>query len=237
MLPKKKTGFTIIELLVVIVIIGILAVLVIFLVGNARTTARNAAVKSNVTEAGKSIEAFRSEDTANDNVISNLPSSNSQSTDVTHCGQNRCDTLLCGGLGNLGNIFTGKNSVSGLTYPAKFTNTSCSNYYTYTVFMPPTSSTRELVGQLLPNPLYNFCGLLSQSGDLNSNQYFCSNNNATTTTPYDPSGPERFVQPHKEVLPYPYSDGTAVGDGNGKFYIIGMASNNSSPIKIGRAHV
>ena len=232
MLSVPKKAFTLIEVLVVITIIGILAVMVIFLVGNARNTTRNAAVKSNVVEAGKSIEVFRNEDSASDSIISNLPLVNSQNLparDSGHCGQNRCDSLSCNGINNTGvnnlpSIFTGKISTGALTYPAKLNVTpSCNNYYTYTAFTNPSSTTRALVGLTAPNPLYNFCGYLYQSGTALTNQFFCSNEAGTTLTPYDPQGQQRFVQPHSEKLPNTLNDGTAVSDGNQHIFIIGIA--------------
>ena len=55
-----RKGFTLIELLVVIAIIGILATLVITQVASAQVRARNSQAMSDISQAGKSVETFRS---------------------------------------------------------------------------------------------------------------------------------------------------------------------------------
>jgi type IV pilus assembly protein PilA len=47
---KKNKGFTLIELLVVIAIIGILATIVLLSIGGVQTSAKDAAIKANVTQ-------------------------------------------------------------------------------------------------------------------------------------------------------------------------------------------
>lgn len=59
---QYKRGFTLIELLVVISIIAILATLVFTQLGGARVRARNSAAKSDVTEMGKAVELFKTDD-------------------------------------------------------------------------------------------------------------------------------------------------------------------------------
>lgn len=63
-------AFTLIELLVVISIISIISTLVISQLGNARGAARDAKAKSDVTEAGKAIEAFKNDESSGGGVIS-----------------------------------------------------------------------------------------------------------------------------------------------------------------------
>lgn len=64
-----KRGFTLIELLVVIAIIGILATLVLVAVSNSQARARNTIAKSDISTMGKSVEVFKNDPAANDQVI------------------------------------------------------------------------------------------------------------------------------------------------------------------------
>jgi type IV pilus assembly protein PilA len=56
---RVREGFTLIELLVVIAIIGILATLVITQLSGAQTRARNSNAKSDISEAGKAVETWK----------------------------------------------------------------------------------------------------------------------------------------------------------------------------------
>ncbi len=80
----KKRGFTLIELLVVIAIIGILATLVITQLAGAQVRARNSSAKSDITEAGKSIETWKTTQNI-DNVFNGVAPSaaNTASTTLT----------------------------------------------------------------------------------------------------------------------------------------------------------
>lgn len=61
MVRSIQKGFTIVELLIVIVVIGILAAIVIVAFNGIQTRANNTIVESNLTNASKSIEMFKAE--------------------------------------------------------------------------------------------------------------------------------------------------------------------------------
>lgn len=62
----RKRAFTLIEILIVIAIIGILSVLVIFQIGQARVHARDTQAKNDILQGGQGVEAFK---VANDNQV------------------------------------------------------------------------------------------------------------------------------------------------------------------------
>jgi type IV pilus assembly protein PilA len=70
MLNRQK-GFTLIELLVVIAIIGILATLVITQVASAQVRARNSSSQSDIAEAGKAVEVWKTTQSSDNVVIKN----------------------------------------------------------------------------------------------------------------------------------------------------------------------
>lgn len=57
--PRKQTGFTIVELLIVIVVIGILAAIVIVAFNGVQNRAKNSRVQSALTGVHKKIEAYK----------------------------------------------------------------------------------------------------------------------------------------------------------------------------------
>ena len=59
LLPNKKFGFTLLELLIVIAIIGILAAIVLVALGESREKSRNAAVIAQMEEIQKALELYR----------------------------------------------------------------------------------------------------------------------------------------------------------------------------------
>jgi prepilin-type N-terminal cleavage/methylation domain-containing protein len=121
---RRMRGFTLIELLVVIAIIAILAVLVISNLGSARVKARTAAAESDVAEAGKSIEAFKIDETAADGVVGTPVKATAVSTLI--------GTAVTGAFTT---IFSGTQTVTTLaanTYAVKMVKTpSGATTYTY----------------------------------------------------------------------------------------------------------
>jgi prepilin-type N-terminal cleavage/methylation domain-containing protein/prepilin-type processing-associated H-X9-DG protein len=59
--PRSTSGFTLIELLTVIAIIGILAAIIIPTVGRVRSSARDAACKSNLRQIGLAVNVYGNE--------------------------------------------------------------------------------------------------------------------------------------------------------------------------------
>lgn len=66
-IKESTKGFTILELLIVVAIIGILAAIVIVAVGDARTKGADAGVKSNLTSARSQAEVFYNVNTSSPN--------------------------------------------------------------------------------------------------------------------------------------------------------------------------
>jgi prepilin-type N-terminal cleavage/methylation domain-containing protein len=69
---RRRGGFTLIELLVVVAIIGILAAVVLELLGTAQSKGNDAAVQSNLTNAVQQGEIFYNTNTANPNSYTNV---------------------------------------------------------------------------------------------------------------------------------------------------------------------
>jgi len=83
----KQTGFTIVELLIVIVVIGILAAITIVAFNGVQDKARTAAVQSDMTMAAKKITAARYDD-ASELYPAALPFIGSTSTTTTYTTYN-----------------------------------------------------------------------------------------------------------------------------------------------------
>lgn len=106
----KQKGFTIVELLIVIVVIGILAAITIVAFNGIQDRARTASLQSDTTNAGKTLETFRL-DPANNNLYpANLAAANLKASS-----------------GNTP-TYTSYNSQQG--YCAQFAN-GTTNYFTY----------------------------------------------------------------------------------------------------------
>jgi len=135
---RSKKAFTLIELLVVIAIIGILAVLVITQVGLARIRARNTAAKSDISQGGNSIEAYKTTSDT-DSVLAAVhqspgsgqfgyaPIANPNVAYAACCGPVGTGDRLTGTVSdNFSNLFNGTTSPN--YYPAKFNKTPSATY-------------------------------------------------------------------------------------------------------------
>jgi prepilin-type N-terminal cleavage/methylation domain-containing protein len=133
---RKLRGFTLIELLVVIAIIAILATLVITQLGSAQIKARNSSSRSDVTEACKSIELFKSDELNTGNAVSrNFAASGNASVNSSLNGA--CPATNTFAVASSTNnpfcfLFNGTQSLTAFTYATKLTKTPSSAYtYTY----------------------------------------------------------------------------------------------------------
>jgi prepilin-type N-terminal cleavage/methylation domain-containing protein len=122
----RNRAFTLIELLVVIAIIGILATLVITNLGSARVKARNSAVKSDVSQAGRAIEARIGDDTNPET----LPGTPAQA--VAGPSAKVINASASQFAGSFNTIFDGTQASSGLTIPVRFSKSANQKYCYFT---------------------------------------------------------------------------------------------------------
>lgn len=183
---QRQRGFTLIELLVVIAIIGILATLVVTQLGSARVKARNSTAKSDITEAGKSIEAFRNDDAAGSYVVdaatataATAAQSASGTTAVSAITGNVTLNNTTGT--NFMAIFAGtQKTTSPGTYALKLIKTP-SGQYTY--FYETSSGT--VAAQAFQNvdaPAYIIGTNVDASNNVTDNGFYISNGTATNGT-------------------------------------------------------
>jgi type IV pilus assembly protein PilA len=156
----RKHGFTLIELLVVIAIIGILATLVITQLSGARVKARNGNAKSDLTEAGKAVEVFKSDDNSGEKPINMgitaplATVAGSPTSATTTCtGGATSTSCLVSSLDYQGTSVNGFNlgfggtqasaTAGSMSYGVKFNKTPGQGYYYY--YMTPDAATTSNV--------------------------------------------------------------------------------------------
>lgn len=192
--PRRLHGFTLIELLIVIAIISLLAIMVIISLVNVRLRAKNAAAKTNVSEAGKAIEAYRIGNSS-DNVIAAVsnPSTvtvpdgtNPVANEIWNCTVSfggttpiRCNvsSLDSNGtsIGSFSSLFSGKEQFSTSTansYGINFSKTPNIGMYYY--YMTQDLGTVP-AGTLSASPHYAFVvdlGVQGVSNNLDSSRYY-----------------------------------------------------------------
>lgn len=91
---KRKLGFTIVELLIVIVVIGILAAITIVAFNGVQDKARDASAKSGATQAYKKLETYKALNGAYPSTLADAQVTDTSSTTFTYAtansGQSAC---------------------------------------------------------------------------------------------------------------------------------------------------
>ncbi len=133
----RQRGFTLLELLIVITIIGILSAIVMVALADSRRDTRNQAVVSQMTEYQKAIELYYSD-------VGEYPGTNTAR-----------NNLYCFGTGATGNCFPGTAGVTS----ASLTNA----FGTYMSDLPRFTQTRG--GLTYHSPAYSGCANYSNPGN------------------------------------------------------------------------
>lgn len=113
-MTTKRTGFTIVELLIVVVIIAILAAITIVAYNGIQNRAKTSSAQSAANSAVKKAEAFNADDTSPSTPSSGYPSAGSQLTSAASTTLYRLDGATFGSL----TAGTAPSSPSVLRYSA-----------------------------------------------------------------------------------------------------------------------
>jgi prepilin-type N-terminal cleavage/methylation domain-containing protein len=145
----QKRGFTLIELLIVIAIIAILATVVLANVASTRVKARNASTRSDVSEAGKSIEVYKNDERSSERVIG-----------VTAAGVSITSTATAGGVVPFSSstaVYAAGTNTN--RYAVRIEKTPGAGYtYKYTTVTIPATTYDTVAGS------YTFCGNIVAGG-------------------------------------------------------------------------
>lgn len=176
-LNRNKFGFTIVELLIVIVIIGILAAISIVAYSGITSRAVAASVESDLANASKKIKMFYAENSVYPTSISDCPSPSSQNLCLKPSSGNSFSYSPIGS----SNFYLKSTNTNGVSY---YTNNDSSPSKLATAPMSPTS---DWVVVPQGDHYGNFYNLISGQ--------FASVNRATDSTIYDAATERIYTVP------------------------------------------